>query len=153
MDSIKNIVNDLVTKFKTRNPFELCDYLNIPILYEPLGNIKGFFQNTLNTPIIHLNSNLNEYEVKCVLSHELGHAVLHKDLNVCFLKHYTFSVTDKYENEANQFASEVLISDNDLTDLIETYEYITCSQISTHFFLPEEFVHYKINNYNIYALF
>ncbi|MFR3499767.1 MAG: hypothetical protein ACLTT7_12225, partial [Paraclostridium bifermentans] len=69
MGSIKNIINDLVTEFKTRNPFELCDCLNIPILYEPLGNIKGFFQNTLNTPIIHLNSNLNEYEIKCVLPH------------------------------------------------------------------------------------
>lgn len=119
LDSIKNIVNDLVTEFKTRNPFELCDCLNIPILYEPLGNIKWFFQNTLNTPIIHLNSNLDEYEVNFVLSHELGHAVLHKDLNVYFLKHYTFSTTDKYENEANKFTSELLIKDSSLIDILE----------------------------------
>ncbi|MFR4164335.1 MAG: hypothetical protein ACLT0R_17130 [Paraclostridium sordellii] len=43
MSSIKNAVNNLVTKFKIRSPFNLCDYLNIPILHEPLGNIKGFF--------------------------------------------------------------------------------------------------------------
>lgn len=148
MDSIKNIVNDLVTEFKTRNPFELCDCLNIPILYEPLGNIKGFFQNTLNTPIIHLNSNLDEYEIKCVLSHELGHAVLHKDLNVCFLKHYTFSVTDKYENEANKFTAELLIDDNSLIDILEINNLITCEDLSKYFSVPTDFISYKFSSLN-----
>lgn len=148
MDSIKNIVNDLVTEFKTRNPFELCDCLNIPILYEPLGNIKGFFQNILNTPIIHLNSNLNEHEVNCVVSHELGHAVLHKDLNVCFLKHYTFSVTDKYENEANKFTAELLIEDSSLTDILEINNLITCEDLSKYFSLPSEFISYKFSDFN-----
>ncbi|MBZ6007286.1 ImmA/IrrE family metallo-endopeptidase [Paraclostridium bifermentans] len=148
MDSIKNIVNDLVTEFKTRNPFELCDCLNIPILYEPLGNIKGFFQNILNTPIIHLNSNLNEHEVNCVLSHELGHAVLHKDLNVCFLKHYTFSVTDKYENEANKFTTELLIEDSSLIDILEINNLITCEDLSKYFSVPTEFISYKFSSLN-----
>lgn len=148
MDSIKNIVNDLVTEFKTRNPFELCDCLNIPILYEPLGNIKGFFQNILNTPIIHLNSNLNEHEVNCVLSHELGHAVLHKDLNVCFLKHYTFSITDKYENEANKFTAELLIEDSSLIDILEISNLITCEDLSKYFSVPTEFVSYKFSSLN-----
>lgn len=148
MDSIKNIVNDLVTEFKTRNPFELCDCLNIPILYEPLGNIKGFFQNILNTPIIHLNSNLNEHELNCVLSHELGHAVLHKDLNVCFLKHYTFSITDKYENEANKFTSELLIEDSSLIDILEINNLITCEDLSKYFSVPTEFVSYKFSSLN-----
>lgn len=148
MDSIKNIVNDLVIEFKTRNPFELCDCLNIPILYEPLGNIKGFFQNILNTPIIHLNSNLNEHEVNCVLSHELGHAILHKDLNVCFLKHYTFSVTDRYENEANKFTAELLIEDNSLTDILEINNLITCEDLSKYFSVPTEFIAYKFSSLN-----
>lgn len=146
MGSIKNIINDLVTEFKTRNPFELCDCLNIPILYEPLGNIKGFFQNTLNTPIIHLNYNLNEYEIKCVLSHELGHAVLHKDLNVCFLKHYTFSVTDKYENEANKFTAELLIDDSSLIDILEVNNLITCEDLSKYFSVPTDFISYKFSS-------
>lgn len=148
MDSIKNIVNDLVTEFKTRNPFELCDCLNIPILYEPLGNIKGFFQNIINTPIIHLNSNLNEHEVNCVLSHELGHAVLHKDLNVCFLKHYTFSITDKYENEANKFTAELLIEDSSLIDILEINNLITCEDLSKYFSVPTEFISYKFSSLN-----
>ncbi|CEN31008.1 phage repressor protein [[Clostridium] sordellii] len=146
MSSIKNIVNNLVSKFKTRNPVELCDYLNIPILYEPLGNIKGFFQNTLNTSIIHLNSNLDEHEVKCVVSHELGHAVLHKDLNVCFLKNYTFSVTDRYENEANIFAAELLIEDKLFNDFLQEYGNITIFQISKYFQVPNELVVFKFNS-------
>lgn len=146
MNNIKNIVNNLVTKFETRNPFELCKCLNIPILYEPLGNIKGFFQNTLNTPIIHLNSNLNEYEINCVISHELGHAVLHKDFNVCFLKHYTFSVTDKYENEANKFTAELLIEDNSFIGILDVNNLITCEDLSKYFSVPTEFIYYKFNN-------
>lgn len=148
MSSIKNTVNNLVPKFKTRNPFELCDYLNIPILHEPLGNIKGFFQNTLNTPIIHLNSNLDEHEIKCVISHELGHAILHKDLNVCFLKHYTFSVTDRYENEANKFTAELLIDDNMLIDIMEVNNLITIDELSKYFGVPSEFISYKFTHLN-----
>ena len=144
MSRIKVIANNLVKKYNTRNPYELCDYLNIPVLYEPLGNIKGLFQNALDIPIIHLNSNFSKEELKPVLAHELGHALLHNNFNVCFLKNYTFSVTDKYENEANIFASHLLISDEDLNDYSSEYEYLTIEQLSKHFFVPEEFIMYKM---------
>lgn len=146
MNNIKDRVNELIYTFHTRDPFELCKCLNIPVLYEPLGNIKGFFQNTLNTPIIHLNSNLDEYEIKCVISHELGHSVLHKDLNVCFLKNYTFSATDKYENEANKFTAELLIDDNLLVEILEVNSLITCADLSKYFSVPTEFISYKFSN-------
>ena len=148
MCNIKDIVNNLADKHNTRNPYELCKSLNIPILYEPLGNIKGFFQNTLNTPIIHLNYNLNDIEAKWVISHELGHAILHKDLNVCFLKHYTFSVTDRYENEANKFTAELLIEDNSLIDILEVNDLITCEDLSKCFSVPKEFISYKFSSLN-----
>ncbi|MFR8871479.1 ImmA/IrrE family metallo-endopeptidase [Paraclostridium sordellii] len=110
--------------------------------------LKASFQNTLNTPIIYLNSNLDEHEIKCVISHELGHAILHKDLNVCFLKHYTFSVTDRYENEANKFTSELLIDDNMLIDIMEINNLITIDELSKYFYIPTGFISYKFTHLN-----
>lgn len=139
-----NIKTMLIKKYDTRNPYELCDILDIPILYNPLGNIKGLFQNISGSPIIHLNNSLSEDELRPVIAHELGHALLHREFNVCFLSQYTFCITDKYENEANNFAAHLLIADEDLNTFSAGYEYITIEQLSKHFCVPEEFIMYKM---------
>lgn len=146
MGRIKNIANNLTEKYGTRNPYELCDFLNIPVLYNNLGNIKGLFQNVQGSPVIHLNNSLSEDEIKPVLAHELGHALLHKELNVCFLNNYTFCITDKYENEANKFAAHLLIDDKDLDTFSSGYEYVTIEQLSMHFRIPEELIEYKFKS-------
>lgn len=146
MGRIKNIANNLAEKYGTRNPYELCDFLNIPVLYNNLGNIKGLFQNVQGSPVIHLNNSLSEDEIKPVLAHELGHALLHKELNVCFLNNYTFCITDKYENEANKFAAHLLIDDKDLDTFSSGYEYVTIEQLSMHFRIPEELIEYKFKS-------
>lgn len=143
MSKIKDIVNNLVKKYYTRNPYELCDFLNIPILYNNLGNIKGLFQNVQGAPIIHLNNSLSEDELKPVLAHELGHALLHKEFNVCFLSSYTFYITNKFENEANEFASHLLIDDKELDTFYVGYEYVTLEELSKYFCIPIEIVEYK----------
>lgn len=144
MSRIKNIVNNLVKKYDTRNPYELCDVLDIPILYNNLGNIKGLFQNVQGSHVIHLNNSLSEYELKPVLAHELGHALLHKEFNVCFLNNYTFCITDKFENEANKFAAHLLIKDEDLDIFAHENDCVTIEQLSMHFRVPNEFIMYKM---------
>ncbi|HGU6173174.1 TPA: ImmA/IrrE family metallo-endopeptidase, partial [Escherichia coli] len=83
---IKEAVNSLIKKYGTNNPFELCDLLNIKIMYSNLGpEIKGFFQRTPNGfEIVHINSCLEEMEKKYICAHELGHAILHVDLSIVF---------------------------------------------------------------------
>ena len=110
---IKRIVNDLIEKYETRNVYELCKCLDIKIFYHELGNIKGLYQKEGNCYMIHLNNNLNPFDEIVVLAHELGHAILHKRTNVCFLKRFTYLETNKYELQANFFAVELLIDDND----------------------------------------
>ncbi len=51
-------------------------------------------------------------ELKEVMSHELGHTVLHKKINILFLEKYTLYSKNKYEIQANQFAAELLIQDS-----------------------------------------
>lgn len=147
MKDIKDIVNDLVAEHNTTDVYELCSSLDITVKYDPLGSTKGYFLNTLGKFFITLNNNLEDWERKVVLAHELAHALLHKDSNICFLKNYTYSNTNKKENEANEFAAHLLIRDTDLFKFSKGYEYITIEQVSKHFRVPIELVVYK-NNIN-----
>lgn len=143
---IKEKVNNLVNKYNTSNIYELCDYLNINIKRDILGATKGYFLNVKGEFFITLNIDLKEWEEPIVLAHELGHALLHKEMNICFLQTYTYSNTNKYENEANKFAAELLVNDIDLSKFLMEYEYLTLEQASKHFGLPEEFIRYKFDN-------
>lgn len=126
--NIENLVKRLIKKYKTRNPFELASYLNIKVLEEPLGkNIKGFYQFCPKNKIIHINEDLEHKEKIFICSHELGHAVLHTKLNILFLERNTFCIKNRYEIEANKFASQLMISDN----LIKEYpSYFNLDQIA-----------------------
>ena len=61
---------------------------------------------------IFLNHQLCNQELKVVMAHELGHAVLHKHENCYFLRNKTLLSASKIENEANTFAAELLIPDS-----------------------------------------
>ncbi len=143
MSKIKQKVNSLIIRYKTSNIYELCDYLNINIKRDPLGSTKGYFLNISGEYFITLNTDLEEWEEPVVLAHELGHALLHKDTNICFLKNYTYSNTNKLENEANEFAAHLLITDDALNSFSKGYDYITIEQMSKHFRVPVELVMYK----------
>ena len=102
---IKKIVNDLVSKYKTNNPFELCKHLGIYVIEEKLGTINGYFNEVLGIQFIHINSELYHDERRnFVVAHELGHAILHPNFNYNFLKTHTLYNVEKYEKEANKFA-------------------------------------------------
>lgn len=144
--NIKGIVKDLVNKYNTNNVYELCDFLNIKIRKDTLGSIKGYFLNPGDKICITLNDNLQEWEERVVIAHELGHAILHKKYNICFLNNYTYSISNKLENEANEFAAHLLIDDDELNKLKIEYEhyYLTFEHLSMYFNVPEEYIMYKI---------
>jgi Zn-dependent peptidase ImmA (M78 family) len=138
---IKKIVKKLIKKYGTNNPIELADCLKIKIIYEPLGNIRGFYQSCPKNKIIHINSNLDDFEKVIVCSHELGHAVLHAKLNILFIERNTFYVKNKFEIEANKFSSELLIQD----EFIHNYpEYYTMEQIAADINMPKELLQLKL---------
>lgn len=145
MEKIKGIATNLIQKYNTSNIYELCDYLNITIKKDKLGSIKGYFLNIYNDIFITLNENLEEWEEPIVLAHELGHILLHTEANICFLRKYTFYIKDKYENEANEFAAHILITDDELKEFKYGYECVTIEQLSKHFKVPKELVLYKLS--------
>lgn len=145
MSRIKGDVEKLIRRFNTSNIYELCDYLNIHIRKDTLGSTKGYFLNIDGDFFITLNNALEEWEERVVLAHELGHAILHNDTNICFLKNYTYLVGNKYENEANEFAAHLLVSDDCINEFSKGYDYVSVKMLSKHFKIPLELVLYKIN--------
>ena len=124
MVNIPRIVKNLVKKYETRNPFKLCLYLGIIVLYKDLGETKGYFEKILGKKVIVLNEKLDEFSMRVVLAHELGHALLHSSKYVQFMQSYSLlPKTSLLENEANKFAAELLI-DEKIEELLSYKENI-----------------------------
>jgi Zn-dependent peptidase ImmA (M78 family) len=137
---IKKVVINLIKKYDTDNPFELADCLKIKVMHESLGHVRGFYQSCPKNKVIHLNNELDDLQRLLVCSHELGHAILHAKLNIVFIEKNTFYVKNKFEIEANKFASELLIQDG----IMNKYpEYYTLEQIAACINMPKELLELK----------
>ncbi len=107
-------VRNLIKKHGTNNPYTLCMYLNINVLFCELGDIKGYYKKCLRKKFIVLNSDLDEFSRKIVLAHELGHAVLHNSKDINLMKdYYLLPKNSRLEKEANSFAAELLFNEED----------------------------------------
>ncbi len=140
-NQIKQIVEKLVKKHGTNNPFEIASQKGIVLLFEQLGGIYGYHHSFKRINIIHINSELDESMQRFVCAHELGHAVLHPELSTSFLQKNTLFCMDKVEREANEFAVELLLPD----DCIYTYRNtdMTIYEVATTYGIPKEVVHLK----------
>ena len=136
---MKKIVANLIEKYKTRDPFALCEYLGIPVLTHPLGAVRGYYVRSCGVGVIVLSADLDARERRIVCAHELGHAILHPTLSTPFYQTKTLFSKDKFEHQANRFAAELLIPD----DLICRYEGFTCRQIAYAEGLNEELLRLK----------
>lgn len=144
MTYVKRIVKRLIRKYGTRNPFEICDHLGIKLIFKDLGHVRGAFQIVYRTKIIYINYNLEHYMQRQVCAHELAHAILHRKVNTIFLDKHTYFVTDKLEIEANIFAAELLISDDNIRQYFGTGYSI--ENIANDLEISETLVEYKIKN-------
>jgi len=111
---IRREVSYLKRYYKTNNPFEVMKSKNILLLYENLGCIRGYYNLILRQKQIHINCDLDEFQRKFTGAHELGHAILHPKSCTPFLLENTYQSVDKLEIQANKFAVEFLIEDQDL---------------------------------------
>ena len=142
---IKRLVNRLVRRYGTRNPFELCDYLNVLTIFSDLGDeVRGLYRYYNRKKIIFINSLLESNEQKRVCCHELGHALMHPKVNTFFLETFTYMPRDKYEIEANTFAAELLVADEDIKQYFGTG--YSLDHIAKDLGVHESLVEYKIKN-------
>ena len=113
---IKRIVAYYQRKYGTRDPFKIADVLGIEVQIGNIGSKSGCYMYLKRSRCIWLNENLESHEMEYVMAHELGHAIMHPRENCYFIKHKTLFLNSKNEIEANKFAVEFLISDNDVKE-------------------------------------
>lgn len=141
--SIKIRVRELIEKHGTRDPKCIADNLGIDIIYKSYSNnTKGYFINILGQSYIVINSNLDEWEERIVLAHELGHAILHNNEDIYFIKNHTLFPVAPLEKEANIFASELLIDADDIDACV--FKGWDNKQIGSYLNVSEELVEYKL---------
>lgn len=123
---IKKIVSHYKRKFGTSNPYKIADELHIELAVGDIGSREGCYMYLKKHKCIFLNENLEEHEMKLVMAHELGHAIMHPKENCYFVRSKTLLLNSKNEIEANKFAMELLISD----EFLEENSYHTIEQLS-----------------------
>ncbi|OQB25829.1 MAG: hypothetical protein BWY11_00207 [Firmicutes bacterium ADurb.Bin182] len=114
-------IQKLKCKFDTLNPFDIIEDLKINLWFRyGLGNLKGFYYLTHHQRYIVINADLNERDQLMVAAHELGHDRFHQHLaRVSPLKDFMlYDMTSRTEYQANLFASELLIADEEVKECI-----------------------------------
>ncbi|MFJ8261440.1 ImmA/IrrE family metallo-endopeptidase [Rummeliibacillus sp. NPDC094406] len=140
MGWIKLRIEQLRKKHNTVDPYELASLLNIMVIpFNLHEEINGFYQYNRRNKYIFINSNIDDDLKRVVCAHELGHALLHTRSNTHFLRNNTFLSVDKIEIEANTFAAELLLSDDDLRE----NTHLSLQQIASLHNVPVELVKLK----------
>lgn len=121
LDYIAREAQALVRKYKTRNPYQICDELGIRIRLKDLGtDIKAYYFYQSRIRNIVLNHRVSETIRRILVAHELGHDRLHRDMAMLkgFQEVELFDAAQPAEYEANIFAAELLIDDNEILTLL-----------------------------------
>lgn len=114
--NVKKVVENLIKKYKTCDPYEICKEMNIHVRFKEYSSLKGFYKKMLRQKFIVINESLNEKDREVVLFHELGHAVMHSNEDMGLMKKHFKYQNYILEKEANEFAVEFLMIKYKLLD-------------------------------------
>ncbi len=144
---IKRTVDEIVILSGTRKPFDLADYLDINVKrVAGLRTVLGFYHVVLGRPYIFINDNLSEPLKEMVLSHEIGHHLLHREMfgENPHMETELFSNL-KMEREANEFAAHLLVDDEAVHRVLEGSSIM---EVASEYSLMPELIIYKLNYLN-----
>ncbi len=121
MESIYALVMQIILTYMTRDPFEIAESLGVLVKEADMGNQQGFFRYIDGVPCIFISSRLNVFQRLIVCAHELGHYYLHSEIaKEKVLREFgLFNMKNIVENEANVFAAELLIDEDELLEKFE----------------------------------
>ena len=127
---IRKKAREIFCQYATNDPVQIAHDLDIGIKYADIGALKGLYTIVLDKPFIVVNQNLSEAEQQIVLAHELGHHLLHQHFVQAdgLRETVLYDMSSKPEYEANVFASQILLPDDEILDHI--YNGYDAEQIS-----------------------
>ncbi len=143
---ISGVVDKLARKHGSRNPYELCHALGINIHYDDLGDsLKAYYFCNRRIRNIVLNTRVDDILRRVLIAHELGHDRLHR--KIAALKSFgivnPFGLINPTEKEANYFAAELLIDDDELLNLLY-YDDRTFFGIASELYVPYQLLEFKL---------
>ena len=115
--------NRLVAQCGTRDPHKIARELGIEVLYYPFKRQRGAYKVIMRNRFMFIKDNLHPVMENIVLLHELGHDALHRDEATKIGGFEEFNIFDmqdsRMEYEANVFASQIALPDDDFLELAE----------------------------------
>ena len=126
VDMISREVQKIKKKYKETDPFRLCRAMGILVLYAPMGSgnkcCKGFYLSQSRMRAVTVNSDMPPVFQRIITAHELGHAVLHTRSSgiKAFHDFLVFDTVSLMEYEANIFAADLLIHDEEVLGLSDS---------------------------------
>lgn len=147
IDRIYDFTQKTIRKARTADPYELAEQLGITVKYKSFGDLKGTYFISKRQPFIILNDTLDEVMERVVIAHEIGHHLLHRHIAVGNFQEFGyFDMTSKPEKEANLFAANFLITDEDVISLAE--EQYTSEQAACILKVPHQLILIKMEDMN-----
>ncbi len=122
-EHILRVSAGLVKKYHTRDPFAIAGELGFIInKRNDFKRQRGSFAVVLGNVFLFINANQSDEMQRMVCAHELGHALLHRELVTAspwILEHELFDIRSSAEYEANLFAAEMLIDETEMRKLLQ----------------------------------
>ena len=145
-ESVCRVVKKIRKRTSSTDPFETCRELGILINTPALGDsddaIKGFYCTERRIRCITVNGSLPLTIQKIVAAHELGHAVLHAKADI--KQFHDFGLFDEssiMEKEANLFAAEYLLDDEEVLETLN--QDTTFFTAAAKLYVPMELLDFK----------
>ena len=122
LDEIIEKANQIISRSESRDPRNIAESLGIIILERPFKKQLGAYQKISNTHFIFIKQDLNEALYNIVLMHEIAHFLLHQEYltdNFFILDSDLFGQKNQMEYEANYFAAQVLLPDEEFFEFLK----------------------------------
>ena len=122
-DYIHKEARRLVRWSGTRDPFKIAKELGIHVIYDyDFDTLKGMYKVIQRSRFIFINGNLSKRDQRMVCAHELGHDRFHRHFakEAALQEFMLYDMRSRPEYEANIFASELLIANHEILELIES---------------------------------
>ena len=115
--------NHLVKECGTRDPNRIARELGIEVMPCDFKRQKGAYKVILRNRFIFIKQDLHPVMSNIVMLHEIGHDILHQSEAIAaggFKEFKIFNMQDiRMEYEANIFASQVALDDDEFLELCE----------------------------------
>ena len=111
--------------YATSDPYELIDGMDAVLRFTDAfarNGLRGFCTMINRVRYVVINEKQPEEEQRVVAAHEAGHLILHQaELKTGTMKDFdVYHVTNRLERQANFFAADFLIDDDEVMELMHT---------------------------------